>query len=105
MLVPTWLFINVQDCKTVMGMFVNCLILNFDGLLSDVACQLYFSFNVAACEITTSEASTAQPSTVTMTTPGKLRRQERFPGLAIIKFRCSYICEIIIGFHVITVVH
>ena len=59
------------------GTSENCLVLNFDGLLSDVACQLYFSFNVAACEITKIEASTAQPSTVIMTTPGKLRRQER----------------------------
>ncbi|XP_072036384.1 uncharacterized protein [Amphiura filiformis] len=39
----------------------NCLVIDFDGKLRDVPCQLYFSFNAAACEIGSS-ASWIVPS-------------------------------------------
>ncbi|XP_072039799.1 uncharacterized protein [Amphiura filiformis] len=49
------------DWRTVGNTAENCLVLDFDGKLRDVPCQLFFSFNAAACEITM-EPVTAAPT-------------------------------------------
>ncbi|XP_072033193.1 protein SpAN-like [Amphiura filiformis] len=82
-----WDWRSVGSTEPDGGTAENCLVLDFDGKLRDVPCQLTTSFNAAACEITMVAVTPAptgsfgsQSCGVTYTTPTGTLTSPNYPS-------------------------